>query len=350
MKYQPTFDQVVCSDLQLKIHESHLLGLMTDAKAWAKAEYRDGKDYYFLDYGVILDELPVVFKSKPPITRVVKELVGIGVVEILRVGRSNYFHVSPIIHKYWGRNNKAGGYKASIEPFQKRNDTKKEHSRSGTIIDNHSTSETITVSEVESINQLSNQSTNNQSTNIDATASPLLPALIEIGESNGLNGTSKQSAIMFLQENDNLSDLEKIKKYEKSLVAKQKPRKKSKSKALAKPRKTKTGDAWEAYRQAYVARYNIEPLRNAQVNGQLSKIIDNVGADKAPDLCRYYLTHGKSYYVQNRHAIGLLLKDCQAVYTDMMTGEQMTSQLARENDRRNAQGQIWQKVINERCN
>ena len=83
-----------------------------------------------------------------------------------------------------------------------------------------------------------------------------------------------------------------------------------------------TTPVWNAYVSAYLSRYGVEPIRAAKVNSQLSTLIKTVGQDKAIKLASYYLTHNKPIYANNRHSVDLLLKDCAALHTDMMTGNQ----------------------------
>lgn len=89
---------------------------------------------------------------------------------------------------------------------------------------------------------------------------------------------------------------------------------------------------WNAYRQAYANKYGCEPLRNAQVNGQIARLVKSVPANVAPALAAYYVNHNNGFYVQKRHPIGLLLSDAQGIYTDMMRNEQMTAAKARQQE------------------
>ena len=93
-----------------------------------------------------------------------------------------------------------------------------------------------------------------------------------------------------------------------------------------------TAKAWEAYSGAYETRYGVTPLRNAKVNGQLATLVRSVGEVEAGQLAAFYVGHNKSIYVQRRHPVDFLLSDMQALHTDLMTGEQMTSQRARQVD------------------
>lgn len=87
---------------------------------------------------------------------------------------------------------------------------------------------------------------------------------------------------------------------------------------------------WEAYSQAYISRYGVEPVRNAKVNGQIANIVKSVGAEQAPALAAYFVSHNDFFFVQRRHDIGLLQSNLQKVVTDMRIGKQMTAQQARQ--------------------
>lgn len=91
----------------------------------------------------------------------------------------------------------------------------------------------------------------------------------------------------------------------------------------------KTVETWNAYSRAYQERYGVEPLRNAKVNGQLGKLVDQVGAEEAPKLAEFYLTHNGGLYVSSGHCVDLLLRDCSKFRTEMITGRKITRLEAR---------------------
>ncbi|HDR9165225.1 TPA: hypothetical protein QDB28_005675 [Burkholderia vietnamiensis] len=74
--------------------------------------------------------------------------------------------------------------------------------------------------------------------------------------------------------------------------------------------------AWDAFSVAYTKRYGVEPLRNAKVNAALKKVVESVGADKAPLLAAHYLTMG-GFYVQCQHDVTILVRDIQIVWNNM---------------------------------
>lgn len=85
-----------------------------------------------------------------------------------------------------------------------------------------------------------------------------------------------------------------------------------------------SADTWLAYANAYFNRYGVEPIRNAKVNGQISKFVDLVGLSMAPVLARYYVNLNTPYYLQKSHDFGLALADAQAINTQYLSGRQIT--------------------------
>ena len=90
---------------------------------------------------------------------------------------------------------------------------------------------------------------------------------------------------------------------------------------------------WKAYAAAYRDRYGVLPAANAKTRGQAANLVRMVGADLAPSLAAYYLTHNGGFFVQCRHDFGLLLKSYQQILTDMQRGEQMTQTRARQTEK-----------------
>ena len=90
---------------------------------------------------------------------------------------------------------------------------------------------------------------------------------------------------------------------------------------------------WKAYAAAYRDRYGVLPAANAKTRGQAANLVRMVGADLAPGLAAYYLTHNGGFFVQCRHDFGLLLKSYQQILTDMQRGEQMTQTRARQTEK-----------------
>lgn len=98
-------------------------------------------------------------------------------------------------------------------------------------------------------------------------------------------------------------------------------KKKTKSKAVTGP--TPTSQTWDAYKASYVLRYGHEPVRNAMVNGQIANIVKRLGSD-APEVMRFYVAHGDSFYLKKGHAVGLALKDAESLRTQWKRGKAVT--------------------------
>jgi hypothetical protein len=75
---------------------------------------------------------------------------------------------------------------------------------------------------------------------------------------------------------------------------------------------SKSAATWNAYRLAYVARYRVEPLRNAKVNAQLSGFVDRVGADLAPHAAEFYFEMG-GFHADRQHPIDLMVRDAETI-------------------------------------
>ena len=87
----------------------------------------------------------------------------------------------------------------------------------------------------------------------------------------------------------------------------------------------KTEATWEAYRESYERRYHIEPIRNGKVNGNLAQVVKRLGAEEAPKVAAYYLSCADPFYLKVVHSTGILLRDCEGLHTQMLTGRRTTT-------------------------
>jgi hypothetical protein len=106
-----------------------------------------------------------------------------------------------------------------------------------------------------------------------------------------------------------------------------------------------TAALWEAYSAAYEKRYGAEPVRNATVNGQLAAVVKRLGAEEAPEVAAFYVAHKAAFYAQKGHPVGLLLLDAEKLRTEWVTGRQITSTAARQQERTAANGQVWDSLL-----
>jgi hypothetical protein len=95
-------------------------------------------------------------------------------------------------------------------------------------------------------------------------------------------------------------------------------------------------ETWRAYGLAYVARYGVEPVRNAKVNGQVKQLVQRIGAD-APHVADFFVRCvNDAFIVRGVHDLGLLLARCEAYRTQWATGLSMTATRARQVDQTQA--------------
>lgn len=105
-------------------------------------------------------------------------------------------------------------------------------------------------------------------------------------------------------------------------------------------------NVWDAYAEAYQARYGVQPVRNAKVNSQLRQLVDRIGAD-APAVAAFFVTHNGSWYVSKAHSVGSLLNDAEKLRTEWATQRKVTQTEARQADAKQAQGDVWAKLLEE---
>ena len=108
-----------------------------------------------------------------------------------------------------------------------------------------------------------------------------------------------------------------------------------------------TEAAWNAYSAAYLSRYKTPPVRNDKVNGLLARFVKRIGAEESPAVAEHYVSSNRGLYISSKHAVDLLLRDCEGLRTEWATGRQVTDTEARQTDRTAATGAVFNKLIKE---
>ncbi len=108
----------------------------------------------------------------------------------------------------------------------------------------------------------------------------------------------------------------------------------------------RTAAVWNAYSEAFQAKYGHEPARNATVNGQLAHLVSRLGSE-APAVAAFYLGSRKSLHIAKRHSVGQLLVDYEGIRTDWKTGNRGTDTNARQQDQTQANLDGWEETRNE---
>jgi len=90
---------------------------------------------------------------------------------------------------------------------------------------------------------------------------------------------------------------------------------KSSAKSAAEP--APTAAVWDSYSAAYLRRYGVAPVRNAQVNGLLANFVARIPHAEAPSVAAFYLT--MIGYAVNNHSVKLLVRDAEGIRTRWAT-------------------------------
>jgi len=171
-------------------------------------------------------------------------------------------------------------------------------------------------------------------------------------KSAGVIDSQSQSAVSAHTEAEAEAEAEADTEAEAEAEADTEAKAETNSKAVTKAKKEKdpapTSTTWDAYAQAYLQRYKVAPVRNARVNGQLSQYVARVGAEEAPQVAAFYVTHNNTFYVTKGHPIGLLLADAEKLRTEWATNTQITTTKARQADRKQNNLTVYEEVSRER--
>lgn len=103
--------------------------------------------------------------------------------------------------------------------------------------------------------------------------------------------------------------------------------------------------AWAMYKQAYMLRYGVEPVRNAKVNSQVRSLVQRLG-EEAGMVAEFYVTNvGEKFVVQKTHDLGLLLASAESYRTQWATGRAMTNTRAQQIDSTQANASAADEAI-----
>lgn len=106
-----------------------------------------------------------------------------------------------------------------------------------------------------------------------------------------------------------------------------------------------SAETWDAYADAYRNRYGTDPVRNAQVNAQLSQLVGKLGALEAPLVAAFYVGHNGAFYVRSMHDTSLLLRDAAALRTQWATRRTVTATQAQQADRTQTNANAFAPLI-----
>lgn len=94
---------------------------------------------------------------------------------------------------------------------------------------------------------------------------------------------------------------------------------------------------WAAYSQAYVQRYGVKPVRNAQVNANVKALVKRLGYEEAPLVAAWYVECvSEAYVLKDSHGVGALLGKAESYRTQWARGQAMTGTAAQAADKTSA--------------
>lgn len=110
------------------------------------------------------------------------------------------------------------------------------------------------------------------------------------------------------------------------------------------PEKSGGSHVWDAYRFAYLQRYDCEPIRNKAINSICKKLHEAAG-DEAVVLVQHYVSMNKRFYLDKSHPLSVCLSDIQAVKTSYATGKTMTFQQIRDLENKQTAKEVVDEVL-----
>jgi DNA-binding PadR family transcriptional regulator len=306
MQFTVTINQVKALEWGLNAQQALLFAFVYECPSWAKPiETKDG-DFYALSKAKVMEELPLLTDKPDTVYRLLKTLAGAGVIEL---SSTNSITLVRLTKKGREWNRKLDGSekyptKKVAEGRKKIRSTsenipskvgKKSEGGRKKIRDGSEKSPT----NQETSNQGTNQETS-QITNQDCSPRPAEPA--------------KGGELALIVDNSTNEP--------RCEIPADMPGPKDPT--------CKTYKAWANYAMAYRIRYSVWPVWNAKVAGQITQLVDRLGAEEAPKVAAFYLRINDAKLINSSHSLGNLLQGAESYRTQWFTGRQMNSRTARQ--------------------
>lgn len=103
---------------------------------------------------------------------------------------------------------------------------------------------------------------------------------------------------------------------------------------------------WEAYKGAFIERYDVEPIHNSRIAAMVSSLRKALGADEAPEVAKFYLTIDDPWLLRERHPFGALISKAESYHASWKKGEALTSSQAHRQANLSEQKKILSEVKN----
>ena len=90
-----------------------------------------------------------------------------------------------------------------------------------------------------------------------------------------------------------------------------------------------TTELFEAFNAAYTRRYGVGWPKSQQASSLLKQLLMRIGREDSLKVIDYYLTHNERFYVETQHALKIMLRDCEKLRTQVLTGKRVSSNQAK---------------------
>lgn len=111
------------------------------------------------------------------------------------------------------------------------------------------------------------------------------------------------------------------------------------------PPKPSGTEVWKAYEEAYTLRYRAPPVRNAKTNALCLQLVKRLGESPAPEVARFFVSHGGARYVGAGHPLSLLVLDAEKLHTEWKTGHLITRADVNRSDLRQGNVQAMKEYL-----
>ncbi|MFG5862743.1 phage replication protein [Metapseudomonas sp. CR1201] len=302
MQFTVTINQVKALEWGLNAQQALLFAFVYECPSWAKpVETKDG-DFYALSKAKVMEELPLLTDKPDTIYRLLKTLAGAGVIELSSTNSITLVRLTKK-GRAWNRKldgsekyptNKTAEGRKKIRSTSEKNPTQVGKKSEGGRKNFRDGSEKFPTNQ-----ETSNQGTS-QDTSQDCSPRPAEPA--------------KGSELALIVDNSGNEP--------RCEIPADMPGPKDPT--------CKTYKTWANYAMAYRIRYSAWPVWNAKVAGQITQLVDRLGADEAPKVAAFYLRINDSKLINASHSLGNLLQGAESYRTQWFTGRQMNSRTARQ--------------------
>ncbi len=298
MQFTVTINQVKALEWELNSQQALLFAFVYGCPSWTKPIKTDDGIFFALSKAKIIEELPLLTDKPDTAYRMLKALEEAGLIELSSTSNITLFRLTEKAIEW---NQKLDG--SEKYPTPPKNEGRKKI---------RSTSEKNPIKVGEKSEQGSEKSPTNQDTNHQGTNQDT---------SQDLQGSPDKRARNLVLVVDR-TDAPRVE------IPADMPGPKDQS--------CKTFKVWANYAMAYRKRYSTWPVWNAKVGGQLSQLVDRLGADVAHHVAAHFLKTSDAAVLRKCHSLNELLANAESYHTQWVTGQRINGTTARQMERTEA--------------